>query len=417
MTAADRMPFLEVADRLGRGLCRDALWAGRACNWLGWAMEPIGGAWVPAYRAFGPDLYSGTTGIALFLARLYAFQKDSLIRQTILGALEQSSERAPILTEEVRVGFYAGLTGIAYAWIQIGQVLGQERWIQAGIRALSELKASPPHARALDVISGSAGAIPALIDVGRRFQRPDLIELAVKHGEHLLTTAIRSDQGWSWDTMHVPNQKPLTGYSHGTAGIVCALLEVHRISGDGRLVEAARQGLRYERGLFNAEQANWPDLRVFDPNAPPANPGYALAWCHGAPGIGLARLRTAQLLPDDPECPREIEIAAETTLRSLQHPVIPGQGNFSLCHGAGGNADFLLFADDLLTRPAWRLRAEQVGRQGIEQFHRTGLPWPCGLMQAGVTPNLMLGLAGIGYFYLRLYDSKAVPSPLICVPA
>ena len=34
----------------------------------------------------------------------------------------------------------------------------------------------------------------------------------------------------------------------------------------------------------------------------------------------------------------------------------------------------------------------------------------------GETPNLMIGLAGIGYFYLRLYDPVAVPSVLIMQP-
>jgi len=36
-------------------------------------------------------------------------------------------------------------------------------------------------------------------------------------------------------------------------------------------------------------------------------------------------------------------------------------------------------------------------------------------MSGGETPNLMLGTAGIGYFYLRLYDSAAVPSVLTFV--
>jgi lantibiotic modifying enzyme len=34
-------------------------------------------------------------------------------------------------------------------------------------------------------------------------------------------------------------------------------------------------------------------------------------------------------------------------------------------------------------------------------------------MGGGETPNLMLGLAGIGYFYLRLYDPVKYPSVLI----
>jgi len=41
---------------------------------------------------------------------------------------------------------------------------------------------------------------------------------------------------------------------------------------------------------------------------------------------------------------------------------------------------------------------------------------PCGVVSGGETPNLMLGTAGIGYFYLRLYDSSAVPSVLLTQP-
>jgi hypothetical protein len=79
-----------------------------------------------------------------------------------------------------------------------------------------------------------------------------------------------------------------------------------------------------------------------------------LAWCHGAPGIGFARLRIRQLLPDDQLLPDEESILAETetavatTARALTGT---GLGNFSLCHGDGGNADMLLAAADLLDRP------------------------------------------------------------------
>jgi len=34
---------LPVADAIGARLCRDAIWAGRRCNWLGASMEPVGG--------------------------------------------------------------------------------------------------------------------------------------------------------------------------------------------------------------------------------------------------------------------------------------------------------------------------------------------------------------------------------------
>ena len=67
------------------------------------------------------------------------------------------------------------------------------------------------------------------------------------------------------------------------------------------------------------------------------------------------------------------------------------------------------------TRPRARL-PQALGRQGIESFARHDLPWPCGVPGGGETPNLMLGLAGIGYFYLRLYDPGRFRSVLLLRP-
>jgi lantibiotic biosynthesis protein len=52
-----------------------------------------------------------------------------------------------------------------------------------------------------------------------------------------------------------------------------------------------------------------------------------------------------------------------------------------------------------------------VAAAGIESHASDGRPWPCGI-DGGETSGLMLGLSGIGYFYLRLYKS-AVPSILL----
>jgi lantibiotic modifying enzyme len=89
---------------------------------------------------------------------------------------------------------------------------------------------------------------------------------------------------------------------------------------------------------------------------------------------------------------------------------------FALCHGAAGNAELFLDAGEILGDPGFTAIAEAIGRQGIERFHAPRRPWPSGLTTGGQTPGLMLGLAGIGYFYLRLYDSASVPSLLVVGP-
>jgi lantibiotic biosynthesis protein len=127
----------------------------------------------------------------------------------------------------------------------------------------------------------------------------------------------------------------------------------------------------------------------------------------------MARLKLHRLLPEEPEILAEVEIALGTTGATLASASRERPGNFSLCHGDGGNADLLIIAADLLNRPELRNCADAVGLRGIGQFEDPALPWPCGVPGAGETPNLMLGLAGIGYFLLRLYDSQSVPTVLL----
>lgn len=61
-------------------------------------------------------------------------------------------------------------------------------------------------------------------------------------------------------------------------------------------------------------------------------------------------------------------------------------------------------------------RAEEIGREGIATCAAQRLPWPCGTYGSVEVPGLLLGLAGIGYFYLRLADPESTPSVLITLP-
>jgi lantibiotic modifying enzyme len=131
------------------------------------------------------------------------------------------------------------------------------------------------------------------------------------------------------------------------------------------------------------------------------------------------------LLTADPALRAEAEIAIDTTSRLLE-AMIGAEGdlgydnNFSLCHGLGGNADLLIYASEVLVGAPGTAQfmacARAVGDLGIARHGRGG-PWPCGVPGAGETPGLLIGLAGIGYFYLRLYDPAVNPTPLITDPA
>jgi lantibiotic biosynthesis protein len=112
--------YLETASRIGARICRDAIWSGGRCNWLGDSMEKLDGSWKVAHRALGPDFYGGTSGIALFLDRLHVLTGEKLFRETAEGAVFQAYSRVHYMASNIRPSFYLGLTGIAYSLASMG---------------------------------------------------------------------------------------------------------------------------------------------------------------------------------------------------------------------------------------------------------------------------------------------------------
>jgi lantibiotic modifying enzyme len=206
------------------------------------------------------------------------------------------------------------------------------------------------------------------------------------------------------------NHGPLTGFSHGAAGISWALLELAAQTGEERFRTAALDGIVYERSLFSVKSGNWPDLRVPEPDPRQMSAeksAFPVAWCHGAPGIGLARLRCRRLL-DDPHLDAEVETALRTTMSS-------GFGfNHCLCHGDMGNLELLVAAAQTWPGSSWGKEAERLTAGILNTISREG--WLCGNPLAVESPGLMTGLAGIGYGLLRCAEPARVPSVLSLAP-
>jgi lantibiotic modifying enzyme len=403
-----RERYLDAAWSIGARLCRDAIWDGDRCNWLGDSMEVHGGEWKVGHKSFGPELYSGTAGIGLFLARLYRLRPDPLLAETARGALRQALSRAEEIPPQYRHALYSGWLGIAIALLDVGGLLGDAAFRGEAIRLVDEQLGHELDPMSLDVIGGAAGAISGLLVIDQHRYLGEAIRL----GEHLLQHARRDGEAVSWTTM-LPTgpgeQMDLAGYSHGTAGSAVALLELYARTGDARWREAAEGGFAYERRHYSPQQQNWPDFRSFSsPN--PQQPGYSLAWCHGAPGIALSRIRAFELTRDE-RYRQEADAALIGTWRSLTTP--NPADNYSLCHGLAGNAEPFLVAADTFNDPRARQVAETIGDRGIQSISMHRNPWPCGVLGGGESPNLMVGLSGIGYFYLRLYDSRNTPSVLL----
>src|SRR5262249_59046977 len=93
---------------------------------------------------------------------------------------------------------------------------------------------------------------------------------------------------------------------------------------------------------------SWPDWRSAAQDEA-ASPHYGAAWCHGAPGIGLARLRASQLDARHRDAyAATARVALGTTAAALEAMAQEPGADASLCHGQAGLAEIVLTAADVL---------------------------------------------------------------------
>jgi lantibiotic biosynthesis protein len=372
----------EAAERIARRLCRDALWSGDRCTWLGWSRKEVTGRVTLTYAPVGGDFYDGTAGIALFLGHIAAATEDRIVRRCVRAALQHAATR---IGESQTFSVYSGLCGYALALAELAMRLDDDEFFHRAKTAFEHVAAGAAHEAPWDIISGSAGCILALIRVASHFADARFIDAAVAHGEHLAQLARRQEIGQAWPADVAGAAGPLAGFAHGAAGAVWALTALYRETGDERFLRIAEDAVRYEDSLWESEAGNWRDLR--------ADAGFGESWCYGSVGIGLARLRLTQSGASKYE--RGVKAAADAAVKGLRSATVSNQ---CLCHGTAGTLDFLAEAhahDATLAEPVDEILL-RLARQEIqsESFN-------CGLGEAKEAPGLLVGIAGIGYTLMR----------------
>lgn len=415
----EREQLLALASSLGRRLGELSFQNEGGAYWLG--VGPLDESTWGLFPS-GTDLYSGTSGIALFLGYLGALTGDPsvtfLARRALtsarVAAREWRGEQPQAGGPPATIGGFDGLASVVYVLTSLGVLWAEPDLLD---EASELVEAVPPlifRDRSLDIVYGSAGCVLSLLGLHTVRPSPRTLDVAIGCGERLLATAHPVRHGIAWTTLE--DQPPLGGFSHGTAGIALSLLRLAARSGDDRFRQAALGALDYDRSLFVPELNNWADLRVFpprtirtDPVDPAAGPPHKsmVAWCHGAPGIGLARLAALDQLDDAP-AREDIDTALSAT---RQYGFAMGH---SLCHGALGNLELLLTAARVLDRPEDRDALERATASVVADMEDRG--FVTGVPLGVETPGFMTGLAGIGYELLRLAEPDRVPSVLLLAP-
>ena len=141
--AAAPAGYLEAAALLGRRIADQAIWHDNRCTWVGASLESERGAEMAlTYATLGPDLYEGTSGVALFLAELAAVTGDELFRRTAIGAIAHALARAPELAVNLDRSLYTGRVGIAVAAATVGAAVDETQYLEAAAQITAATSSS-----------------------------------------------------------------------------------------------------------------------------------------------------------------------------------------------------------------------------------------------------------------------------------
>lgn len=406
--------------QIGNALCASAWWdpADRECNWMGHrdVEDALSAPYTERNAALSAELYSGSGGVAWFLGELHGVTGDRRTGEVARAALRRSIRYLLEVPSPVYpLSLYAGHLGLLWAAVRLAEISPALALADEQDRLFAHIRRERHAAHPYDIIGGNAGAILALLDIAERFEPAACRDLAAELGAELCDAASWSGEACYWQSTGGFSQlPPMTGFSHGASGIAASLLRLYEVTGEARALRAARGAFGFEDALYSPSERNWVDTRYPHHRRDGAISGrFRLAWCHGAPGIALARAFASRLDPERAEIHRGLaRDAADTTWTALESAIAEPDHDATLCHGIAGLAEILLVVGELLGSDPRRDAADHR-LAGLAERYDHGERWPSGLQSRGKSPCLMVGASGIGLHLLRRAFPGRVPSPLL----
>lgn len=376
---------LRIADRIAKSAVR----AGEHATWI--APQVVFQTDNYLLYSLQGDLYTGASGVAIFLAAAArvggAPELERLARDALRSLRAEIASRGDAIVTTMGIGGASGVGSIVYALTHVGRTLGDPSFFADAQKAAALLTDERISADATyDVCDGAAGALLGLVALAEATGDERAVERAQACARHLVSAAVRVGEGKvGWVTIL---DRVMTGFSHGAAGIAYALLRLSALDGDRSLRALAREAIAYENSLFDEGHGNWPDMRQ-------VGEFWNASWCHGAPGIALGRVAGLTSL-DDADVRRDIERGVALTLARAPYDV-----DYACC-GNVGLDDFLISAGrrlgrrelhDGAMRRAKRvlLRARAEDAYALDPLLPRQMP----------NPTFFQGMSGIGYTLLR----------------
>lgn len=413
--------ILEEAVRIGNLICDDAM---EDDHGLFWKTLTLNGKTNKVEPKRSPSIYDGSGGIILFLLELYKHTHE----RKFLDVCRKASNWIInyCRTQKLEPNFFIGKTGVAFVFLKLYELDNQQSFLDFARELVYSIDNEDGPS---DLLTGKAGTLLGLLHYFSVTGDENVITKIQNVLNELIKKISHERNGVSWQSIG-QNISNLCGFSHGVSGIAFALLELANVIDSKALKWVVDQSIRYENSCYDSIKCNWPDYRKNVPDVDADSLRHLLknnkdqffrvesnmlAWCHGAPGIGMARIRAYELI-------RKKNYLADAR-RSIEAVSSDSGGNstkdvtFTLCHGKLGNAMLYIVANRILPNIVSR---EFIEKLIIECIDSTTILnnkriYLSGYVNAGnqYDNSLFMGQAGIGYFLLKFIndDGFNVMSP------
>jgi lantibiotic modifying enzyme len=333
----------------------------------------------------------GKAGVGAFYAELFRHtRQDAYLRQAsvlvedAVNAYRKSGSRSNTLIE--------GSTGIAFSALAAYRSTGERRFLEIAEQLAAEIGA--PHDN--DYALGAAGIGIFMLNLAQVTGKTAWREKAVEMASYLRKTAVRANgkAKWKLDAASVFT----VGFGHGVAGIGYFFSHLYRATQDPLYKTLAIEAGNYVLGLADQDELGGYHWAFYDPMF---RFGNSCQWSHGATGIGHLFIALDEIDPDR-RWKKGLSGSIASTLRD--GPTFRGIDGNCVRSGQG---DLLIEAYYATRKEAYFQEALRFGAMLLAE-PKTGPTdssgSPCGA-------GYIYGLAGIGYYYLRLSSPQTVDLP------
>jgi len=388
----------------------------RAFDWVGSvAVDADGGlGWLEAGMLVD-DLYSGTAGVLLGCAEAKAAGLGTArVSAGARSRLLHLARHGPDVATMPDDGLFGGWAGVAVALRAWSRIAGDAAAASAAAQVTSRIaghimQAPAGRPQCTDVISGDAGILLALIaddsDAAAR--------AAHVLADRLAEAAEPGPDGLHW-RMTADREYLMPGFSHGTAGVAYALAAAGRTLNRRDLVDVADRGADALLTIGH-HLAGWAVPQTIPPR--PGGPTVAYGWCHGPAGTVRLFLLLNEIDPQPRWQHAIDACLQALRDSRLPARLYPGYwDNLARCCGTAGVGQLLLdryqaTGDIALLEWADTLAADVAGRalltpRGVTWSNTEHTRTPPELPPE---PGFMQGAAGIAGWLARLHAFHARP--------